>query len=379
MNYLILLLTGIYILIVYLILFYISNNVKKCIEYCKNIPTTDFSEAVSIIKPSKGSDEFSLTNFNSWVNQKYDAHIECIFSFDEKDDAGIKIAQAVPFPNKKILINPIIEGFTGKMSALKHGLNNSNYEVVVFSDSDTKAQSDTLSKIMSQLKRGAKIVTCLAIYNQTKNIWSRLYASTWNLAEIGIVGSSILKHGDQAVGNTLALSKNTLEQLGGLDKYSNYIAEDIAIGKSAHEVHFSILLGPMIESPVGEMSFHNLIEKYSRAASYAITMRGLKNNWQFIVIYSYFLVFFPPAIFLSANIVILAIFLALGRLTFASYLWFMMTGEKKVFIECFLGDILFFFMYIRSLIFKTMSWSSIKYRVDSTGRLTILHYGKLQS
>ncbi len=370
MNYLIILLIGIYIFIVYSIFLYISNNMKKCIEYCKNIPTTNFSEAVSIIKPSKGSNEFSLTNFNSWVNQKYDSSIEYIFSFDEEEDTGVKIAQIVPFPNKKILINPVIEGFTGKMSAVKHGLKASNHEMLIFSDSDTKAQNDTLSKIMSQFKRDAKIVTCLAIYNQTKNIWSRLYASIWNLAEIGIVGSSILENGDQVVGNTFALSKNTLEQLGGLDKYKNFVAEDIALGKSAHEAHLSILLGPMIESPVGYMSFNELLEKYSRASSYAITMRSLKNNWQFIVIYTYFLVLFPPAIFLSTDVLILAFFLALGRLTFASYLWYLTTGEKRVFVECFLGDILFFFLYIRSLIFKTMSWSSKKYRVDSNGRLT---------
>ena len=370
MNLIVLFFIGIYIIFVYFIFLYILNNVKKCVEYCKNIPTTNFSEAVSIIKPSKGSDEFSLSNFNSWANQRYDAPIEYIFSFDKEDDTGIKVAQMVPFANKKILVNPIIEGFTGKMSALKHGLNASSHEVVIFSDSDTKAQNDTLSKIMSQFERGAKIVTCLATYNQAKNIWGRLYASTWNLAEIGIVGSSILVSGDQVVGNTFALSKNTLEQLGGLDKYRNFVAEDIAIGKSAHEKGFSIKLGPMIESPVGEMSFRAMIEKFSRASSYAITMRGLKNNWQFIIIYTYFLVLFPPAIFMDANIVILAFFLALGRLAFASYLWFVFTGEKRVFVECFLGDILFVFSYIRSLIFKTMSWSSNKYRVDSTGRLT---------
>ena len=100
-----------------------------------------------------------------------------------------------------------------------------------------------------------------------------------------------------------------LEKIGGLEKYRNYIAEDIAIGEKAYKENISIMLGPLIESPVGEMSFSNLLDKFSRAALYAITMRGLRNNWMFIFIYSYFLLLFPPGVFLYSEIVILYCFI----------------------------------------------------------------------
>jgi hypothetical protein len=225
---------------------------------------------------------------------------------------------------------------------------------------------------MGQFEQGADIVTCLAVYNNAKNVWGRLYASIWNLAEIGIVGSSILTRGDQVVGNTFALSKKTIEKIGSLEKYRNFIAEDIAIGRKAYETNLSIMLGPFIESPVGEMSFSNLINKYSRAALYAITMRGLKNNFQFVCIYGYLLLLLPPLIFIEGNIVFVSALLALGRLVFASYLWFITTGEKRVFLECFLGDILFIVTMIRSLIFRTVCWSDIRYKVDFRGGLSRL-------
>jgi hypothetical protein len=345
--------------------------VRKCIEYSENISPTDFPEAVSIIKPMKGFNEFTFSNYTSWIEQDYGKQnsIEYIFSFDE-GDAGIKIAEKVPFLNKKILNNPILEGYSGKMSALTHGLENASHELIVFSDGDTKAQRDTLAKIMSQFEQGAQIVTCLALYNKAKNIWARIYASSWNFAEIGLVGPSIINRGDQVVGNTFALYKKTLEQIGGLEKYKNFIAEDIAIGKGAYEENISIMSGPLIESPVGEMSFSNLIDKFSRAALYAITMRGLRNNWQFIFIYSYFLLLLPPGVFIYSEIAILSALLALGRVVFASYLWFITTGEKRIFVECILGDILFFLVYIRSLFIKTIRWSGKKYRVDSKGKLS---------
>jgi len=202
-----------------------------------------------------------------------------------------------------------------------------------------------------------------------KNLWGRLYASIWNLAEIGIVGSSIIKNGDQVVGNTFALYKKTLDRIGGLEKYGDFIAEDIAIGKSAHEAGLSVMLGPLIESPVGEMSFSDLMDKYSRAAMYAITVRGLRNNWQFVCLYSYFLVLLPPVILFDVDIVWVSLVLALGRLWVASYLWFITTGEKRVLVECFLGDSLFIWTYIRSIFSKVAIWSGIRYQVDSSGRI----------
>jgi len=117
---------------------------------------------------------------------------------------------------------------------------------------------------------------------------------------------------------------------------------------------YPVFLGPMIDSPVGTMYFSTLIEKFSRAALYAITMRGLRANWRFIFLYSYFLIIISPAIFFGPTLFVLIAVLALGRLTLASYIWFIITGEKRVSVECFLGDFLFFIIYIRSFIFRTV-------------------------
>jgi hypothetical protein len=96
---------GIFILCAFFIFYKIANEVKEFITYCKNIQSTDYSEAVSIIKLSKGSNEFTLTNFYSWINQKYYSPIDYIFSFDDEEDPGIKIAEEINYHDKKILIN----------------------------------------------------------------------------------------------------------------------------------------------------------------------------------------------------------------------------------------------------------------------------------
>jgi len=259
-------------------LYTVLKNVNTCIKYCESIPTSTKSQSISIIKPSKGITVFTTSNFLSWVNQKYGSQIEIIFAFD-KADPGITLVKKLNLPNMKIVSQPILDGFTGKMSALYHGLEQASHDLLIFSDGDTRALDTTCSQIMTQLRTGAQIVTCPARYSSAQNIWGRIYASLWNLVEFGVVGSEIVEYGGKVFGTTFALSTQTLTFLGGLSMFKNYIAEDMALGQKAKQKGVSIVLGPVIEAPVGRMTFTELIAKFSRAALYARTMRRFRENW----------------------------------------------------------------------------------------------------
>ena len=45
------------------------------------------------------------------------------------------------------------------------------------------------------------------------------------------------------------------------------------------------------------------------------------------------------------------------------------TNERRILLECFIGDIIFFSVYIKSLFSKKITWSNNKYKVDSQGKL----------
>jgi cellulose synthase/poly-beta-1,6-N-acetylglucosamine synthase-like glycosyltransferase len=354
--------------VVFYTLYTLLKNMNTCIKYSESIPTSTDSQAISIIKPSKGINVFTSSNFFSWVNQKYDSQIEIIFAFDEADP-GINLAKELKLPNVKIVSRPILDGFTGKMSALYHGLEQASHELLVFSDGDTRASDTTCSQIMTQIRMGAQIVTCPARYTSAQNIWGRIYASLWNLVEFGFVGTEIVEYGDKVFGTTFALSTQTLTLLGGLSMFKNYIAEDMALGQKAKKKRVSIVLGPIIESPVGRMTFTKLMAKFSRAALYAKTMRRFRENWRFVAIYSYIFVIISPALFLGDLLIVLVLGLASARLVFGTYAWYRITYEKRVLYSCFLGDVLFLLIYLITFITRTAKWSGRTYRVFSNGKM----------
>ena len=78
--------------------------------------------SISIIKPVYGSDSYTEANFRSWSEQSYAGSVQLIFSFQRSDDPAIPIAKALDSTHEiQVVVNPIISGYSGKMSNLENG------------------------------------------------------------------------------------------------------------------------------------------------------------------------------------------------------------------------------------------------------------------
>jgi ceramide glucosyltransferase len=325
---------------------------------------------ITIIKPVRGADRYTRGNFRSWVEQDYDAPIQLIFSFQDGNDPALEIAQGLQSSHSlTVIVNPVTEGYSGKMSNLAHGLNAAEHDYLVFSDSDTRADSQTCQRIVALHDRGAQLVSCLTRYCCADNLWGRIYAAFWNFEQIGFIAPSILKRGRKAIGNTIALSRATLRALGGLEAFKNYIAEDVAIGMRAYELGIRVALGPKIDSPVGRLGLRELIAKLGRAALFGITMKDSAENSQYLVLYSYILVMLLSAVMWNRSLFVLGLLLAALRVALASRLWWLTVGEKRMFYECFLEDVLFISVFVKALFSRKVVWAGIKYSVRPGGRM----------
>jgi hypothetical protein len=61
----------------------------------------------------------------------------------------------------------------------------------------------------------------------------------------------LLKYGRDAAGGTMAMTRATLVQMGGLAAFKDYVAEDVAMGRKAHDLGLRVGLGLIVDSPVG--------------------------------------------------------------------------------------------------------------------------------
>src|SRR5690554_4840756 len=81
---------------------------------------------VSVIHPVKDLDFEFEKNIESWLNQNYLAKVEHIFSFQEPDDPAISVVERIkkkyPDMDITIIVNPVIDGLTGKSSNMVHAL-----------------------------------------------------------------------------------------------------------------------------------------------------------------------------------------------------------------------------------------------------------------
>jgi hypothetical protein len=119
----------------------------------------------------------------------------------------------------------------------------------------------------------------------------------------------------------MAMTRANLEKMGQLDAFKDYVAEDVAMGRKAHELGLRVGLGPIVDSPVGTMSLRQLLDKFARAALFGMSMNDLGESLQYTALFSYLLVLPLAALLRSTPLLVTGLLSALLRLAFASRFW----------------------------------------------------------
>jgi len=334
------------------------------------LDTTHEVPSISIIKPVYGKDSFTAENFRSWAQQDYPGKLQLIYSFQNPKDPAIEIAQSTTssYPGK-VIVNPVMETFSGKMSNLQYGLQAADYDFIVFSDSDIFARPNICKQLVSEHQKGADLISCLMRHAHGSNIWARIFAAFWNFEHMAFIAPSILSQGRDATGGTMAMTRQTLEKIGGLEAFKDYVAEDVAMGRKAHQLGLTVGLGPIVDSPVGAMTLRQLLDKFARAALFGSSMNSMSESFQYMLLFSYLIIWMFSLIFTSMPLFITGLLLAILRVGFASRFWQQTNYEKRIFGEIILSDAIFLLAYFRAIFTKTMEWGGIKYRVLPGGKM----------
>jgi len=325
---------------------------------------------LSIIKPVYGVDEYSAENFRSWAEQETPGPLQLIFSFQCAEDPAIPLANAVTGPHEyTVIIHPVAEGYSGKMSNLLHGLEVARHDLLVFSDSDIRARPNICRQLASLHDQGVDLISCLMRHVGGGNVWGRIFASFWNFEHMAFIAPAILKQGRDATGGTMAMTRSTLDQMGGLAAFRDYVAEDVAMGRKAHELGLRVGLGPIVDSPVGPMGLGALLDKFARAALFGASMNNVGESIQYGVLFSYWPLLLAGGLLVNGPLLVTAGTLALLRLGFASRFWTQTQGERRVSWEVWVSDLIFLYAYVRSLLTRRLRWGGIEYRVLPGGRM----------
>lgn len=225
---------------------------------------------VSILKPLHGAEPGLVSNLASFCRQDYAGPFEMVLGVQRPDDKAIDAVNALtptlPAGRAKLVVDATEHGSNRKISNLINILALTSQDVLVLADSDIAVERDYLQRVVASLQEpGAGAVTCLYKGLAGESLWSRLSAAgiDYHFLPNVLVGMRF-NLAKPCFGSTIALRRETLQQVGGFERFADQLADDYALGDAVRELGLKVVIPPFVvghsctESTLSELWAHDL-------------------------------------------------------------------------------------------------------------------------
>jgi ceramide glucosyltransferase len=206
-----------------------------------------FAPAVSLLKPLHGLEPDLESHLQSFFEQDY-PEFEIIFCARTDQDAGLEIARRVAARYPKIRSRFLCSGnapyANAKVWSLERMQNAASHRFFVVSDSDVSVTPGYLRAVMAPFaEERVGLVTCL-YRGVGGSFWSRLEAVGMSIEmSAGVLVAEMLEGMKFALGPTMVVRRDCLEEAGGFRALGPYHADDFKLGNmiaaSGHRVILS--------------------------------------------------------------------------------------------------------------------------------------------
>jgi len=206
----------------------------------RNTPASA-SPAVTILKPLHLGEPGLSENLESFFAQDYPGNVQIVFGVHDPSDPAIAVVEALqaryPHRDTVIVTDGARHGSNAKVSNLINMLPSARHDILVLSDSDIRVTPRWLRDVTDALAQpGVGLVTCLytgEVVRGQNRIWSTLAAmgTSYDFLPNVMLGAS-LGLAEPCMGSTIALSRTTLDEIGGFMAFADYLADDYEMGRA---------------------------------------------------------------------------------------------------------------------------------------------------
>jgi ceramide glucosyltransferase len=213
---------------------------------------TSPTQAVSILKPLRGTDPEMYESFRSHCLQDYPEY-EIIFGVSDASDPAVDLVERLKgeFPQCAIQSMVCREnlGANTKVSNLAQMVRAARHEYLIVNDSDIRVEPDYLRRVLAPLSDPTVgLVTCLYRGVGDSTVGSRLEAlgiSTDFCA--GVLVAQTVENGMRfGLGSTLAFRRRDLQAIGGFEAFADYLADDYQIGNRIAALGLKVKLSDVV-------------------------------------------------------------------------------------------------------------------------------------
>jgi len=209
---------------------------------------------VTILKPLHQGEPDLSRNLETFFAQKYDGKVQIVFGVRDESDPAVAVVRALqakyPHLDTAIVADAARYGANAKVSNLINMLPLARHDTLVLSDSDIAVTPRWLSQVTVALARpGVGIVTCFYTgepANDCHRLWSALAAmgTSYTFLPNAVLGTS-LGLAAPCFGSTIALRRQTLDEVGGFAAFADHLADDYEMGRAVRARGYTLAIPAM--------------------------------------------------------------------------------------------------------------------------------------
>jgi ceramide glucosyltransferase len=234
---------------------YLRSGAKSRAQIRSSLPP------LSVLRPLSGAADNTEANLRSLFEQQY-PEFEILLSIHDEADPAALIARRVMAAYPHIPSRLIVAGPSpfpnAKVWSLRALLPEARHETLVMSDSDIRIDPSGFDTIASELTQpNVALVTCPYRAAGGPRFWSRVEALGLNTEFLGgLLTARMLGGVDFAIGCAIAIRRDDLASIGGLEHLQRYLAEDFMMGNLIHHQGKTVVLSRcIIEHHIGNDGF----------------------------------------------------------------------------------------------------------------------------
>jgi len=328
----------------------------------------------SMLAPLCGEDGGLRERLAALCRQDYNAPFQVVCGVQDPSDPAIGIVKSVAAEaagaRVELKVDPKQSGANRKVSNLLNMASLARNRLMVIIDSDILVGPDHLSKVVGALEKpGVGAVTCLYHGMSGVGLWSTLSALSINVHFLpSVIVALTFGIARPCFGSTIALSRATLERIGGLWAFKDCLHDDYAIGERLREAGYDVAIPHFSVGHVcREGSALALMQNQLRAAR---TIRMIKPFEYTASIIAHPMAFAIPAAALGASHGFTLLLFALGaRLALCLSVENRFSLNRQTYWLLPFCDLLFLLVYAASFFGGRIVWRGERYRLRSDGTL----------